>query len=75
MNKDGWEKDTDARRWRRCIDDRRGGIINSFPVAIVAIRPIHRPVVAISMPSFLVTAAVMSIVSSDGRHHVYTADH
>jgi hypothetical protein len=76
MNKDGWEKDTDARRWRRCIDDRRGGIINSFPVAIVAIRPIHRPVVAISTPSLLlVTAVVRFVIFTEGRHHVYTADH
>jgi hypothetical protein len=71
MNKDGWEKDTDARRWRRCIDDPRRDI-NSFPVVI---RPINTLVVAISMPSFLVTAAVMSIVSSDGRRHIYTAEH
>src|SRR5450759_69385 len=67
-NIDGWEKDTDARRWRRCIDDPRRDI-NSFPVAI---RPINTLVVAISMPSLLVTA---TIISADGRHHVYTADH
>jgi hypothetical protein len=74
-NKDWWKKDAYARRWRRCIDDPWRGIINSFTVAIIAIRPINRPVVAISMPSFLVTAAVMSIVSSEGRRHVYAADH
>jgi hypothetical protein len=70
MNKDGWEKDTDARRWRRCIDDRRGGIINSFPVAIVAIRPIITPAMHIPTP-------VMShtVIFAEGRHHVYTADH
>jgi hypothetical protein len=80
MNKDGWKKDTDARRLRRCIDNRRREI-NSFPVAI---RPIDTPaslihIVAavIAMASFLVTAAVMSsvIILAEGRRHVYTADH
>jgi hypothetical protein len=81
-NKNWREKYTDARWWRWCIDDRRRGIIVSFPVAIVAIRPMHRLVVAISMPSFLVTAIVMSFHSSmvittlaEGRSHAYTADH
>jgi hypothetical protein len=81
MNKDGREKDTDARRWRRCIDDRRGRIINSFPVAIVAIRPaLHIAAVVIPRPSVLVTALVMSslifmVIFAEGRHHIYTADH
>jgi hypothetical protein len=80
MNIDGWEKDTDARRWRRCIDDPRRGIISSFPVAIVAIRPIitpaiHIAVVVISTPSVLVTAFVMFVIFAEGRHHVYAADH
>jgi hypothetical protein len=87
MNKNGWEKDTDTPRWRRCIDDPRRGI-NSFPiavVAIVAIRPIITPaiyiaVVVIPTPSVLVTAVVMSshtfrAIFTEGRHHVYTADH
>jgi hypothetical protein len=87
MNIDGWEKDTDAPRWRRCIDDPRRGI-NSFPVAIVAIvaiRPITTPAICIAVmviptPSMLVTAVVMSshtfmVISAESRHHVYTADH
>jgi hypothetical protein len=81
MNKDGWKKDTDARRWRRCIDDRRGRIINSFPVAIVAIMPATLiAAVVIPTPSVLVTAVVMSslifmVIFAEGRRHVYTADH
>jgi hypothetical protein len=75
MNKDRWEKDTDARRWRRCIEDRRGGIITSFPMAIVAIRPIITPAMVAVIPtsSVLVTATV--IISAEGRQHVYTANH
>jgi hypothetical protein len=76
MNKDGREKDTDARRWWRCIDDPRGWIINSLPVAIIAIRP----AMVIPRPSVLVTAVVMSslilmVIFTEGRRHVYTADH
>jgi hypothetical protein len=83
MNIDGWEKDSDA-PWRRwCIDDPRRGIISSFPVAIVSIRPIITPasiaVTVISTPSMLVTAVVMSstlmVIFAEGRHHVYAADH
>jgi hypothetical protein len=85
------EKDTDARLWRRCIDDRRRGII-SFPVAII--RPIIPPVMLIAvvvMPtsSVLITVVVMPtssvlitamsslavMVISEDWHHVYTADH
>jgi hypothetical protein len=81
MNKDGWEKDTDARRWRRCIDDRWRGIIRSFPMAIVAIItavvviPTPSVIAVIPTPSMLVTAFVMFIVFGEGRRHVYTADH
>ena len=81
MNKDGREKDTDARRWRRRIDDPRRGI-NPFPVAI---RPINTPalhiaVSVISKAPVLVTTVVMSPHSfratlAEGRRHVYTADH
>jgi hypothetical protein len=80
-NKDRRKKDTYASRWRWFIDDRRGGIINSFPVAIVAIMPLlHIAVMVIPRPSVLVTAAVMSslifmVILAEGRHHVYTADH
>jgi hypothetical protein len=78
MNKEGWEKDTDARRGRRCIDYRGRWIINSFPVPIIAIRTIHRPAVVMATASLLlVTAVVMSpaVISAESRHHVYTADH
>ena len=80
MNKDGREKDTDARRLRRCIDDRRRDI-NSFHVAI---RPINAPaplihIVAavITTSSVLVSAVVMfsPFIFAEGRCHVYTADH
>jgi hypothetical protein len=69
MNKNGWEKDTDARRWRRCIDDPRRGIINSFPVAIVAIRPIITPAM---IPTPVIS---LTVIFAEGRHHAYTADH
>ena len=82
MNKDWGEKDTDARRWRRGIEDRRRGIINPFTVAIlpiitaVAVIPTSSVLVmAISMPSLLVTAFVMFIIFGEGRPHVETADH
>jgi hypothetical protein len=89
-NKEGWEKDTDARRWRRFIDDRRRNI-NSFAIAV---RPIHTPATFIVVPtasvivtiaviataSVIVTAAVMSypavtIIIAEGLRHVQTADH
>lgn len=69
MNKEGREKDTDARRWRRCIDDPRRGIINSFPVAI-AIRPINTLVTAV-----VVFSPTFMVIFANGRRHVYTADH
>jgi hypothetical protein len=76
MNKERWEKDTDARRGRRCPDDRRRWIINSFTMAIVAIRSIHRPAVVITTASvLLVTAVVLFVIFAVGRHHVYNADH
>jgi hypothetical protein len=82
MNKDGWEKDTDTRRWRRCIVDRGWRIISSSPVArvaIIAIRPIITPAMVAVIPTspVLVTAVVMShtVIFAEGRHHVYTADH
>jgi hypothetical protein len=81
MNKDGWEKDTDAWRWRRCIDDRRRGIIRSFPVAIlpimtaIAVIPTPSVIAVIPTPSMHVMAFVMFIVFGEGRRHVYTADH
>jgi hypothetical protein len=75
---EGWEKDTDARRWRWCIDDPRRDI-HPFRVAI---RPINTPaslihIVAavISTASFLVTAVVIFSVFTEGLRHVYTADH
>jgi len=78
MNKDGWEKDTDARRWRRSIGDRRRNI-NSFRIAI---RPIYRPAhpIAVPMSFFLVTAVVMfshsfMVIFTEGRRYAYTADH
>ena len=76
MNKDGGEKDTKARRARRCIDDRRLDI-NSFPVAI---RPINTPALHIhivaAVPSVLVTVGLFSpVIFAEGRRHVYTADH
>ena len=55
-NKNGWEKDPDARRWRRCIDDRRRGI-DSLPIAII--RSTLIAFVVISRPPVLVTAVVM----------------
>jgi hypothetical protein len=81
MNNDGWEEDTDARWYGRFIDDPRR-YVNSFPVDI---RPINTPASLIAVavmptPSLLVTAVVMSsitfmVISAEGRHHVYTADH
>jgi hypothetical protein len=73
MNIDGWEKNTDTRWWRRLINDRRGRIINTLPVAIVAIR-------LIPTASMLITAIVMFshtfiVIFAEGRCHVYTADH
>jgi hypothetical protein len=89
VNNDGWEKDTDARRWRRFIVDRRRGI-NPFTVSI---RPIHTPatnivvatasvivtVVVIPTASVLVTALVMPsptvmVIPGEGRRNFHTAD-
>jgi hypothetical protein len=75
MNKDGRGKDSYARRGRRCPDDRRRWIINSFPVPIIAIRPIHTAVVIITASVLLVTAVVLFVIFAVGRHHVYNADH
>jgi hypothetical protein len=80
-NKDRRKEDTDARRRRRFIDDRRGWIINPFPVAIVSIRPaLHIAVAFIPASSLLVTDVVTSplifmVIFAEGRPHVYTADH
>jgi hypothetical protein len=90
VNKEGWEKDTDARRWSRFIVDRRRGI-NRLPVSI---RPIHTPatnivvttasaivtVAVIPTASVIVTTAVMSypavtIIFSEGLRHVNTSYH
>ena len=75
MNKNWWEKDTDARRGRWCPDDRRRWIINSFTMTIVAIRPIHKAVVIITASLLLVTAVVLFVIFAVGRHHVYNAEH
>ena len=76
MNNDGREKDPDARRWGRCIDNPRRDI-KSFPVVI---RPINTPLLHMPMSSRLVTAVVMSyyasmVILAESRHHVYAADH
>jgi len=90
VNKEGWEKDTDARRWSRFIVDGRRGI-NRLPVAI---RPIHTPatnivvttasvivtVAVIPTASVIVTVAVMScpavtMIISEGLRHVNTSYH
>jgi hypothetical protein len=77
MNKDWWEKDTNARRGRRCPDNRRGWIINSFSMSIVAIRTIRTAMLITTSSVVLVAAIVMSstIISSDGGRHIDTADH
>jgi hypothetical protein len=75
MNKDGRGKDSYARRGRRYPDNRRRWIINSFPVPIIAIRPIHTAVVIITASVLLVTAVVLFVIFAVGRHHVYNADH
>jgi hypothetical protein len=72
MNKDRGEKDTDARRRRRCPDDRRGWIINSFPVAIVTIRPI---ITVVIIPMVIIPTSTVIVISAEGRQHVDTADH
>ena len=81
-NKDGWEKNSDARRWRRFIDDRRRWIINRFPVGIgpiVAIRTINSLVVFMPMSLVIVIVLVMfsmfMVIFGESRGHVYTADH
>jgi hypothetical protein len=75
MNIEWWKKNTDARRGRRYPDNRRRWIINSFTMAIVAIRPIHTAVVIITASLLLVTAVVLFVIFAVGRHHVYNADH
>ena len=75
MNKDGRGKDSYARRGRRYPDNRRRWIINSFPVPIIAIRPIHTAVVIITASLLLVTAVVLFVIFAVGRHHVDNADH
>jgi len=61
VNKEGWEKDTDARRWSRFIVDGRRGI-NRLPVAI---RPIHTPAtnIVVTTASVIVTVAVIPTAS------------
>lgn len=87
MNKDRREKDPDAHRWRRGINDRRRGIY-TFPVAIRLVHStssvnstiaVHSPVVVIPGSSVLITALVVFspifVIFGKGRRHVYTADH
>jgi hypothetical protein len=80
MNEDRGEKDTDARRFGRRVDDRRLEI-NSFPVTI---RPINTSapliyIVAAVMPAspLLIPSVVMTppFVFAEGRRCVNTADH
>ncbi len=73
-------KYTDARRWRRRIDNRRRRI-KPFPVTIrLIIEPAMLIAVVVMTTSsvFIITPVVMSamaaMVVSEGRHHVYTAD-
>lgn len=75
---DGWEKDTNARRWRRRINTRWN--INSFPVAIIisACMPVmHIAVAVIATSSVFVTVVVVisRTFVADGGRHVHTADH
>jgi hypothetical protein len=72
-------KYTDARRWRRRIDNRRRSI-KPFPVTI---RPIIAPAMLIAVAVMttssmfitpVVISAIAAMVVSEGRHHVYTAD-
>jgi len=77
---DGWEKDADSRRWRRCVDDRRRLDINPLPVAV---RAVHTPAMSIVfiIPTSLVllkTTVVMTVtffIFGAGLQHVHTADH
>jgi len=80
---DGWEKDADARRFWRRIDDRRWSYIHSFPVDRLPIISPAVPIIIVAavMPatSVLVTAVmpfptVMTIIGK-GRYHVQTAGH
>jgi hypothetical protein len=77
MNKDRREKDTDARRWRRCIDYPRLDI-NSFPVTI---RPALLIAAVVISPSSVLIAAIVTsfhtfmVISGEGRRYIYTADH
>jgi hypothetical protein len=59
---DRWQKDADARRFGRRIDDRRGGYIHPFPVDRLLIISPSLLIVAASFPttSLLITVAVIS---------------
>jgi hypothetical protein len=90
VNKEGREKNTDARRWSRFIVDRRWGI-NRLPVSIrpiytpaahivVAAAPVIVTVAVIATAPVIITALAMSypavmVISGKGRRHVHTADH
>ena len=78
VNKDGREKDIDARGSRRGIVDRRR-CIDSFPVSIRLVHspsPVHSPVVAIPRSSALVILlSPIFVIFGEGRRHVYAADH
>jgi hypothetical protein len=87
INIDRREKDSDARFWRWCIEDRRRRI-NSVTVAVLII-PIAPPVMPAAMstpvgavilrssvlipPVVIFFPSIMTIISV-GRRHVYTAD-
>jgi len=75
---DGWEKNTNARWRRRCINTRRN--INSFPVAIWPGRiPImHIAAAVITTSSVFVTAVVIisrTLFTTEDRRRIHTADH
>ena len=73
MNKDRWEKDTYTRRWRWLIDARRGRIINSLPVAVIAIRLI--PTASVLITAIVMFSHTFIVIFAEDRSHVYTADH
>ena len=73
MNKNGREKDTDARRWRRYIDDRRRWIINAFPVSIVIIMSVSGS--RLHMAAIVVFPLRFMVIFGEGRRHSDTADH
>jgi len=80
---DGWEKEADPRRFRRCIDDRRRRYIYRFPVdrlpIITSAVIIIIAAFVVPSPSVLGTAIIMSFdttsVIAAGRSRVHTADH